>query len=622
MRLVFYMAVLVCFASQSSSAQDLSPRIIANQFEANLPRVEPNDNRVPAGSLQGDSLQLDLDIVWADWRIETDDDVGIRVTAIAERGGVPQIPAPLIRVRANTSLRISVHNTLSESSITVFGLQSRPSQHLDSLVVQPGAIEVVDFEAGSPGTYLYRVRLDDESLRRPGERAQLAGAFIIDPIGDMVQDRVMVMNIFSAPIDSSRYGRRFVEALTINGLSWPHTERMTPAVGDTLRWRIINASGRNHPMHLHGFFYDVMSIGSMLEDEIYRPEDRRHVVTEFLRRQTTMMMEWVPTRPGNWLFHCHLSFHVSPDVRLPHGPGSAGQQKSHMAGLVTGIEVQPGPTDLIERGEPRYVNLNVGEFPDDSLHQYQFSLDSSNTTRAGYSVPGPVLVFRQYEPTFVTIRNHMTIPTGVHWHGLELDSWADGVPGWSASDGKVSPVIEPGNEFTYKLSLMRPGTFIYHSHLDDIHQLTGGLYGPLIVLGEDEEYSPEKEHIAIVGWNTPDPQSPKDLDLNGQSDQPTRYAYIGETYRIRVINIAPAGNVTTRMTKDDLPVLLTPVAKDGAELPANQRISVDVSPRMGVGETADFVFTPTESGTYELLIGPGWYKWKQDWIVTEKPKEE
>lgn len=89
------------------------------------------------------------------------------------------------------------------------------------------------------------------------------------------------------------------------------------------------------------------------------------------------------------------------------------------------------------------------------------------------------------------------MPTGIHWQGLELDGWADGVPGWSASDGMVSPVIDPGDSFTYKLSSMRPGTFIYHSHLDDISQLTGGLYGALIVLGEGEEFDPELDHLAI-----------------------------------------------------------------------------------------------------------------------------
>ena len=85
---------------------------------------------------------------------------------------------------------------------------------------------------------------------------------------------------------------------------------------------------------------------------------------------------------------------------------------------------------------------------------------------------------------------------------LDLDSWADGVPDYSASDGKMSPSIQPGEKFTYKLTLMRPGTYIYHSHFNDVHQIASGLYGPIIVMGENQTYDPETDHFYIVGWKT------------------------------------------------------------------------------------------------------------------------
>ena len=95
-------------------------------------------------------------------------------------------------------------------------------------------------------------------------------------------------------------------------------------------------------MHMHGFFYDVLSRESPLKETVYRPKDRRRVVTEFMFRQTTMVMEWVPKRPGNWLFHCHLSFHVDSDVRLPGTAHSGeGQRDVHMAGLVIGNRWRP-----------------------------------------------------------------------------------------------------------------------------------------------------------------------------------------------------------------------------------------------------------------------------------------
>ena len=42
----------------------------------------------------------------------------------------------------------------------------------------------------------------------------------------------------------------------------------------------------------------------------------------------------------------------------------------------------------------------------------------------------------------------------------------------------------------------------------------------------------------------------------------------------------------------------------------------EVSPRLGVGEAADFTFTPTEPGTYELVIGYApVLSWRQRWEV-------
>lgn len=196
-----------------------------------------------------------------------------------------------------------------------------------------------------------------------------------------------------------------------------------------------------------------------------------------MQRNSTMVMEWIASRPGNWLFHCHLSFHVSPELRLP-GISAVEKEHSHMAGLVLGIQIPPGPTDLISKGEPAHLTLQANE--SDSTNRYQFTLISNSNQKAAHSVrPGPLLVLKQYQDTFITLENNMSVPTGIHWHGLELDSWSDGVPDWSSSDGMTSPIVKPGEKFTYKLSLMRAGSFIYHTHLDDIEQLRGGTLRPI-----------------------------------------------------------------------------------------------------------------------------------------------
>lgn len=187
----------------------------------------------------------------------------------------------------------------------------------------------------------------------------------------------------------------------------------------------------------------------------------------------------------------------------------------------------------------------------------------------------------------------------------------------------MSPVIEPGDSFTYRLSMMRPGTFMYHSHLNDIEQLSGGLYGPLIVLPPGETWDPRADHVKMWGWNRPDPSALRDMDLNGMRTQPDAQARVGETHRFRVIHIAPAGQLTAWITRDGDVVPITLFAKDGADLPPHQRVPVDRLPVLGVGETADFTWTPTEPGIYQLRIGfneEGHLS--QRWVVTAGDEEE
>ena len=99
--------------------------------------------------------------------------------------------------------------------------------------------------------------------------------------------------------------------------------------------------------------------------------------------------------------------------------------------------------------------------------------------------------------------------------------------------------------------------------------------------------------------------------------QPDAEAVVGETHRFRVIHIAPAGQLSAWLTKDGQVIPITLHAKDGADLPLHQRVPVDRLPRLGVGETADFTWTPSEPGVYELRIGYNRrISFPQRWVVT------
>ena len=117
----------------------------------------------------------------------------------------------------------------------------------------------------------------------------------------------------------------------------------------------------------------------------------------------------------------------------------------------------------------------------------------------------------------------------------------------------------------------------------------------------------------MQGWKSPAPGSLDDLDLNGWDEIPIQTAKVGESHRIRLINIAPAGQASVQVLKDSVSYPIRFIAKDGATIREDQQKLIKRSPRFGVGETADFIFEPDEPGTYYL----DFRMWRQKWIVTE-----
>ena len=102
------------------------------------------------------------------------------------------------------------------------------------------------------------------------------------------------------PLAGGIVRREDVLRLTINGKSWPYTEPLSYALGDTVHFRVINTSAIPHPMHLHGFYFSVDSRGDGTVDSVYdRASPPYRVVTERMAPYRTMSMTWVPERAGN-----------------------------------------------------------------------------------------------------------------------------------------------------------------------------------------------------------------------------------------------------------------------------------------------------------------------------------
>ncbi|HYN82843.1 MAG TPA: multicopper oxidase domain-containing protein [Gemmatimonadaceae bacterium] len=584
-------------------------------------RVAANDNRVAAGTLKNGVLDLTLDIRNGMWYPEADNGATVPIQAFAEAGRAPSTPGPLIRVPEGTEVRITLRNTLTDS-VRVLGLDTRPAPSGDGIVVQSRGTRNVRFVAGAPGTYYYWGTTADNPLTdRKAVESQLSGAFIIDPRSGSgsPRDRVFVLGIWfdeAKKVNGVELPER--EVLVINGKSWPHTERFTFTVGDTVRWRWVNPTGSTHPMHLHGFYYSVNSRGMMSADTIYRMAERRLVNTELMRVGSTMAFTWVPEKPGNWIFHCHFAFHVSDEnVLEPKAKPAGGKAAEHaehrahaMAGLVLGIHVNPRPGDkyAVSTEPPRRLRLLLQTAPkrfgDKPAIGFVLQDGDKEPKRDSVSMPGPTLFLKRGQPVRITVVNHLREPSAVHWHGIELESFPDGVPNWSGMGKNVMAPIAPGDSFIAAFTPPRSGTFMYHSHLNEGTQMNSGMYGALLVLDDPRKFDPEKDKIILVGGGGPEPGPGLDTRgfVNGSSDPEPLLLEAGTKYRIRVINIHPDWRVEFALGTDSTRAQWRPVAKDGADLPKSQMTPRAAYLLTGPGETADFEFTPMIPGAMRLEV--------------------
>lgn len=596
---------------------------------AGPPDAEPivsNPNRNPAGRLRHGVLTIRLELRSGMLRPQADDGPGVLIQAFAEAGRPLQVPGPLIRVTEGTEIHATIRNSLSDSTLVLHGLQTRPGTTDDTLQVAPGAIRDVRFTAGRAGTYYYWGTTTGTPMENNRwSDSQLSGAFIVDPPGARPRrtERIFVIGLGLKPRDA-RTGEPKREFMVINGKSWPNTERLDYAVGDTVRWRWVNASASSHPMHLHGFYYQVESRGSWAADTVFPPEMRRQVVTELMPPGGTMTARWIPARPGNWVFHCHFAFHISNELFMaPHsaatdehaGQGTNAGAGHAMAGLVLGIRVRStGQTGrpVAPTGEPQTRRLVVrpARSPVDSAHLMGYSLEADDRAPAPDSVqiPGPLLTLERDRPTRITVVNRLDEPTAVHWHGIELASYPDGVPGWSGTPGRVFQSIAPGDSFTAEFTPPRAGSFMYHAHADELIQILGGLYGPLVVLAPGESFDTAANRLVMVG-------SLRTHDsllgvVNGRLDPAPIELRAGRTYRFRLFNIGDARTAFALRRPDSSIVVWRAVAKDGAELPPAQAVPRAEPTMTGPGETLDFELNAGAPGDLVLDVNSPFAPWR------------
>lgn len=94
---------------------------------------------------------------------------------------------------------------------------------------------------------------------------------------------------------------------TINGKAFPNTDPIKVKTGDRVKVKLVNRDHmNNHPMHLHGHFFQVLSKNG-------KPVSGSPIYKDTLNMKPgeTYEVAFLADNPGIWMFHCHDLHHAN-----------------------------------------------------------------------------------------------------------------------------------------------------------------------------------------------------------------------------------------------------------------------------------------------------------------------
>ncbi len=218
------------------------------------------------------------------------------------------------------------------------------------------------------------------------------------------------------------------------------------------------------------------------------------------------------------------------------------------------------------------------------------------------STPGPTIEATEGDRLRIYVTNRLPEPTTVHWHGLVVPNGMDGVSALTQAP------IPPGETWVYELELRRPGTYMYHSHYDEMTQIALGCVGMIVVHPlhprgprVDRDFVLMTHEWTIdVGTDRPDANAMNDfnvLTFNGKIFPATEPLLVGtnERVRIRLGNLSPMDHHPIHIHG----VWFEETATDGGEIPVSAR-RPETTVLVPVGSTRVIEMTPTEPGDWAM----------------------
>ena len=311
-------AVAVGAALVSRAGAATLPEAPVMETAAMQPPLQPTAGRPynPVVTLNGWSAPFRMNKGWKEFHL-TAEPVQRELTTdtVANLWGYNgQSPGPTIECVEGDMVRIFVTNRLPEHTTIHWHGILLPSGMdgvggLSQPQIPPGKTFAYEFEMKKSGTFMYHPHADEMVQMAMG----MMGFLVVHPKNPnhhrVDRDFVFLMNAYD--INPGAYTPSVNTMSDFNLWTWnsrifPGIDHLVIGLNDRVRIRIGNLTMTNHPIHLHGYDFEVTGTdGGWVPKSARWPEVTVDVAVGQMRA-----IEFDAIYPGDWAFHCHKSHHT------------------------------------------------------------------------------------------------------------------------------------------------------------------------------------------------------------------------------------------------------------------------------------------------------------------------
>ncbi|MGC2399504.1 MAG: copper oxidase [Acidobacteriaceae bacterium] len=248
-------------------------------------------------------------------------------------------PGPTIQVNEGDHVRVVFDNHLPEASSLhwhgfedTIGNDGMPG--ISQEPVKPGGRFVYEFDIHQSGTYFYHSHMAMQ------EMAGMLGGFIMHPRTAYHprcdKDFLVHLQEYAVLPNNTVPNTMNMEYnwLLVNGKAGPLATPLIVRQGDRVRVRFVNLGMDHHPLHIHGYTFQVTGTeGGRIPQTAWWPG-----TTVLVGVAQARDIEITADRVGDWMLHCHLPHHMMNQMSSNVGP----MTRSRAMGQPAGVDMNTG----------------------------------------------------------------------------------------------------------------------------------------------------------------------------------------------------------------------------------------------------------------------------------------